>query len=344
MTIQYSVVMPTFNRKEQLMLTLASFENQTFPMDQFEVIVVDDGSTDGTDAEIRNYHPPYTLQYLSTGNWSGIPAAWNLGVKNATSPNIIFCDADFFVLPHFIETHHQYIVNHPDAVISSIPNCGRGIYLQIFPEYAFEEKEWIANLLRQVGLWDDSYFSSNQVVKIVNEDDVRDNLEKVLKAVCPVDYFPQVLREEYAKTDVAPWVLAINRSLSVQKKYIERAGWFDERLVRGGDWDMGYRLDKMGLPFISVDKIVGYHQEHPNLFRKQITKTGESHLKIILDKYGAEDPELSLQTFFSPWDEGKQFKDMLRILHTLKQGTGFQKRLADSFINDLKKIALEIVR
>jgi glycosyltransferase involved in cell wall biosynthesis len=198
--IKYSVVIPTFNRKEQLMLTLAAFENQTFPFDQLEVIVIDDGSTDGTSHEISNYHPSYTLRYVSTGKWSGIPAAWNLGVKDATGQFIIFCDADFLVLPNFIQTHHNYLVKYPNAIISSIPNCGTGIYLQIFPEYTLKEKEWMASLLRPVELWNDSYFEAKQVVNIVSVEDVRNYFEKVLKAVCPMDYFPKELREEYNRS------------------------------------------------------------------------------------------------------------------------------------------------
>jgi glycosyltransferase involved in cell wall biosynthesis len=343
LTVKYSVVMPTFNRKEQLMLTLASFENQTFPLDHFEVIVVDDGSTDGTRQELSNYHPDFTLRYISPGKWSGISAAWNLGVKEATGPFIIFCDADFLVLPNFIQTHRDYLVNYPNSVISSIPNCGTGIYLQVFPEYTFEEREWIASLLKPEGLWNDSYFDAKQVVKIVSEEDVRNNFEKVLKAVCPTDYFSKELREEYLKTDIAPWLLCINRSLSLKKELIEGVGGFDERLVRGGDWDLGYRLHKHGVPFISIYEIVGYHQEHPNLFRKQVTITGESHLKILMNKYGMDDPEITLQTIFSPWDEGKQFKEMLRILTHLQQGSSFQKNLADSFLNEIKTLARKIV-
>ncbi|MBX7232932.1 MAG: glycosyltransferase [Caldilineales bacterium] len=45
-----SVIIPTYNRKAMLKQTLASLARQTFPCDRFEVIVVDDGGSDGTEA------------------------------------------------------------------------------------------------------------------------------------------------------------------------------------------------------------------------------------------------------------------------------------------------------
>jgi len=46
--IEVSIVIPTFNRRESLLKTLDSLFNQTFPQENFEIIIVDDGSTDDT--------------------------------------------------------------------------------------------------------------------------------------------------------------------------------------------------------------------------------------------------------------------------------------------------------
>ncbi|GAI94262.1 unnamed protein product, partial [marine sediment metagenome] len=47
--LDVSIIIPTYNRKDSLRETLTSLVQQTWPTDCFEVIVVDDGSTDGTE-------------------------------------------------------------------------------------------------------------------------------------------------------------------------------------------------------------------------------------------------------------------------------------------------------
>src|SRR5262245_46690597 len=58
-----SIIVPTYNRKDLLGETLDSLAQQTYPSDRFEVIIVDDGSTDGTEA-IAAKTFPFTLRYF----------------------------------------------------------------------------------------------------------------------------------------------------------------------------------------------------------------------------------------------------------------------------------------
>ncbi|MES4785719.1 MAG: glycosyl transferase, partial [Nitrospiraceae bacterium] len=54
-----SVVIPTYNRRSILRKTLLAFASQTIPSEQFEVIVVDDGSSDDTVAMLRRFNAPF---------------------------------------------------------------------------------------------------------------------------------------------------------------------------------------------------------------------------------------------------------------------------------------------
>ena len=74
-----SVVIPTYNRKGMLRETLNSLAQQTYPTDRFEIIVVDDGSTDGTD-QIAVGAFPFTLRYFWQTN-QGDATARNLGSR-----------------------------------------------------------------------------------------------------------------------------------------------------------------------------------------------------------------------------------------------------------------------
>jgi glycosyltransferase involved in cell wall biosynthesis len=102
-----SVIIPTFNRKDLLRETLNSLAQQTHPSDQFEVIVVDDGSTDGTVAITADAFP-FMLRYFWQSN-QGDAAARNLGAQQSQADILVFLDDDILVesgyLTHLIQAH-----------------------------------------------------------------------------------------------------------------------------------------------------------------------------------------------------------------------------------------------
>ena len=84
-----SVIIPTYNRAELLPATIDSIVSQTYPIEQ--IIVIDDGSTDDTEAVARQL--PSKVQYHRQDN-GGVCAARNLGAKLAKSRFLAFCDGD----------------------------------------------------------------------------------------------------------------------------------------------------------------------------------------------------------------------------------------------------------
>jgi len=86
-----SVIVATYNRKELLGKTICSILSQTF--DEFELIVVDDGSTDGTKCIFDMIDDP-RIQYIYTNNWGGPARPRNIGIKAARGQYIAFCDDD----------------------------------------------------------------------------------------------------------------------------------------------------------------------------------------------------------------------------------------------------------
>lgn len=113
----FSVVIPTYNRQPILEKCLKALTQQKFSADSsiagYEVIVVDDGSTDGTLAwleEHRDKLPNVRWHSLSDGRLltqdrAGPAAARNLGVKEAVGDTIVFIDSDLVVTDTFLQAH-----------------------------------------------------------------------------------------------------------------------------------------------------------------------------------------------------------------------------------------------
>jgi len=93
-----SIIIPTFNSAKVLQKCLESLTNQTIRSEGYEVIVVDDGSTDRTKDTVAKY----PVKYLYQQN-SGPAAARNHGVEQAQGEVVLFTDADCEPQPNWIE-------------------------------------------------------------------------------------------------------------------------------------------------------------------------------------------------------------------------------------------------
>lgn len=111
----FSVVIPTFNRQELLRQTLVSVWAQS--LTDYEVIVVDDGSTDGTWEELQALGSRVCA--LRQNN-AGPGAARNLGAEYATGDYLAFLDSDDLWFPWTLETFRDLAVHERPAVV-----CGR---------------------------------------------------------------------------------------------------------------------------------------------------------------------------------------------------------------------------
>ncbi|WP_369047089.1 glycosyltransferase family 2 protein [Sinomonas sp. P10A9] len=104
MTPQASVIVPTHNKRERLVLMLEAFAHQAVP--DFEVVVCDDGSTDGTAEALASLEAevPYRLVYVS-GPRGGAGAARNRAAAAARGDVLIFNDDDMVPAPGFVARH-----------------------------------------------------------------------------------------------------------------------------------------------------------------------------------------------------------------------------------------------
>ncbi|MCA9930924.1 MAG: glycosyltransferase family 2 protein [Anaerolineales bacterium] len=99
-----SVILPTYNRLTRLKMVLDGLEKQTYPQAGFEVIVVSDGSSDGTDEFLHQYKSRLRLTAVFQPN-QGVAATRNHGLQKATGDLVLFIDDDVIPAPQLIAEH-----------------------------------------------------------------------------------------------------------------------------------------------------------------------------------------------------------------------------------------------
>jgi glycosyltransferase involved in cell wall biosynthesis len=104
MAPRVSVVVSTFNRLPLLEELLDALGKQTLPFDQFEVIVVDDGSKVPAAPALERRKDPYRLTVLTQAN-AGAAAARHAGIMQASGEVVVITDDDMLVPPEFLAEH-----------------------------------------------------------------------------------------------------------------------------------------------------------------------------------------------------------------------------------------------
>jgi glycosyltransferase involved in cell wall biosynthesis len=112
---EVSVVVPTYNRLPRLRRVLDALAAQTYPASRFEVVVVSDGSSDGTEDHLGQRRDPFELVGVAQSN-AGPAAARNRGVQLASGSLLLFVDDDVVAAPTLLE---QHVASHdrPDLVV-----------------------------------------------------------------------------------------------------------------------------------------------------------------------------------------------------------------------------------
>ena len=118
-----SVVIPTYNRCALLERALESLFAQTLDPEQFEVIVIDDGSTDDTERSLTalTARAPVSVQYRRQSN-RGPGAARNRGMELAEGEHVLLFDDDVLAVPAFLEEHLRFHRLHPQANVAVAGN------------------------------------------------------------------------------------------------------------------------------------------------------------------------------------------------------------------------------
>jgi glycosyltransferase involved in cell wall biosynthesis len=132
--IKVSVVVPVFNPGIYLRRCVESLVSQTLPAQDYEVIFVDDGSTDDAPAfldQVAGSSPQVRVIHQENSGWPGKPR--NVGIDAARGTYVFFCDADDWLSPDALAHLYDFAeANHSDVVLPKMAGFGRPI-----PHHAF---------------------------------------------------------------------------------------------------------------------------------------------------------------------------------------------------------------
>lgn len=140
--IRLSLIIATYNRAEQLMVTLDSVARQTLSADRWECIVVDNNSKDDTRQRVEAFaaeHPQLNIVYHLEQN-QGLSYARNAGIAKAQGDIIAFVDDDERIVPEFVEAYVELFDSKADAMSAG----GK-----IIAEYPTGRPEWMSRYTEQ---------------------------------------------------------------------------------------------------------------------------------------------------------------------------------------------------
>ena len=217
-----SVIIPTYNRRDELRRTLETLTAQEFPAGEFEVIVADDGSSDDSAEVVASFDGPLRMKYVfqeDLGYRAG--AARNAGARLAAAPVLAFLDSGTLAGPGFVGGH---------LAAHSAP--GRQAVLgYCFGYDAFREVKWVPDS-----------FGAASLAEVVR-----------LNADQPLFRDIRHLEFERVGSDLmrltVPWTFFYTMNCSVRATEFWAVGGFDEIFRAWGieDTELGYRLYHNGV-------------------------------------------------------------------------------------------------
>ena|GEM_PF-401592 len=243
-----SVIIPTYNRAAFLGAAMDSVLNQTFR--DFELIIVDDGSTDDTAALVASRNDPH-IRYIHQAN-AGETAARNTGIAHALGALIGFLDSDDVMLPHNLETLVGILDSRPDVDVA----YGWFYFMNVDGS----PLSWVHGQLTGV---------------IPPQHDVAWPNEKVLMSGTCLEgkVFEQMLLEREG-------TIVIGGAL-IRRARIDKIGGFDPARKHQGHWDFYLRLARTGCVFACARQGVLMVRIHASGAHKQTEKMLRAWLEVL---------------------------------------------------------------
>ena len=147
-----SVIIPVFNACDYLEKCINSVLNQDIDIDSYEIILVDDGSYDGSEELVESYKEINRFKIIHTLN-KGVSHARNVGLRFAEGKYIAFIDADDFIKPDYLKELLLAAENNGAGIVES----GHYIFME-------DEKKAYEESLENIGIYE-----NDEVLELLRE-------------------------------------------------------------------------------------------------------------------------------------------------------------------------------
>ena len=242
-SLNVSIVIPVYNRKEILAKTLAGIIHQTYPLELIEVIIADDGSKDSPEELIPIFEEYFSIKHVfQKDDGYRLSAVRNLGISAASHDQIIILDCDMLPIPTLVEAYMKWLHISQKVIVIG--------YRKFVCSDELTAEELIQNIEPAMMLPD------------VNSENV-----VITKGVGPtVDWREQIYSEtNMLKDDKNAFRGYCGGNVAFPKKIIDEIGGFDEDFNHWGgeDTEFGFRAEREGYWFIPEKDALALHQEPP---------------------------------------------------------------------------------
>lgn len=267
-----SVIIPTYNRSKLLSHTLRSLVNQSLDKSDFEVVVVDDGSSDDTFQMVKMFEGLINFKYVYQIDKGYRPgSARNLGIKVAEGAICVFIDSGIIVKSDCLQQHlnkHQERENEI-AIIGYVYG------------YSSESEEDFKTSI-------DPNDADASIAKLVKYGKIWDMREDIYRKY-----------NDNVQDLSVPWTLFWSSQVSVCKKALFEIGLFDENY--DGNWgtednDLGYRLHKAKKQIVLCREAVALHLPHEFDVNVRV-ENGYKNCKYFHEKYQTPETKLYFENY-----------------------------------------------
>ena len=163
--MKLTVVIPTYNRRTVIEQTLPTVLDQTLPASEYEVVVIVDGSADGTAAALRRINSPVRIRVIEQEN-RGQAAARNVGLKVATGELVLFLDDDLFCERNLMAEHIAAHVDGNSLVFGPVLVSPKSSENLATKWLRFVTDDWLSQLEHKGISWpDNAIVSPNSSVR-----------------------------------------------------------------------------------------------------------------------------------------------------------------------------------
>lgn len=141
--MKFSVIFCTYNREKYIYNALKSIAEQDFPVSEYEIVLVNNNSTDSTENicnQFKTDYPQVDFRYYIETN-QGLSYARNRGVEESRGDILVFVDDDATVFEYYLSSIDDFFTNHP-----AVSACGG----PIVPVYEVDKPKWLSLYTEQL--------------------------------------------------------------------------------------------------------------------------------------------------------------------------------------------------